>query len=145
MILSDVQIEYIANNLEHYGVHETELREDLLDHICTHIEEGESTDFELAYRDALQKFGGQYGVFALQQHTFYLVSLQQSQTRRKVLYIAGFIAAFFISSGSIFKFMHWPWASIMLVAGFTVLNLIFLPVFFYHRYKRENHTYSSIF
>lgn len=145
MILSESQIEYIAANLQHYGVREEALREDLLDHICTHIEEGEATDFELAYRDALQKFGGQYGIFALQQHTFYLVSLERSQTRRKVLYTAGFIAAFFISSGSVFKFMHWPGASIMLVVGFTVMNLIFLPVFFYHRYKSQNNTYSSIF
>lgn len=144
MILSESQIEYIATNLKHYGVREEELREDLLDHICTHIEEGKDTDFEEAYRNALQKFGGQYGIFALQQHTFYIVSLQRSQLRRKIIYTSGFIATFLISSGSMFKFMHWPLASILLLLGFLVLNFVFLPVFFYNRYKSENHTYSSI-
>lgn len=144
MILSDEQIDYIALNLEHYGVREAGLREDLLDHICTHIEQGGYADFEKGYRDALNTFGGQYGLFALQQQTFFTVALQKSQLRRKVLYIAGFIATFLISSGCIFKLMHWPYAGIMLLAGFVVLNLAVLPVFFYNRYKNAENTYSSI-
>jgi hypothetical protein len=54
---------------------------------------------------------------------------------KKSVYVLGFLASFFISSGVIFKFMHWPGASAQIVAGFVFLNLGFLPVYFYQKFK----------
>ena len=135
MILSDAQIEYIATNLEFYGVLEGSLKEDLLDHICTFIENSGHQEFDTAYAEAIQKFGGHYALGVLQQQTVISVLLQKNRSRMKVIYTSGFFAIMLISTGAIFKMMYWPYASMLMVAGFAVLNLIFMPVFFYHRYK----------
>jgi hypothetical protein len=50
--------------------------------------------------------------------------------------VAGFIAALLISVGSIFKSLHYPTASIQITAGVLLLNLIFLPIFFYQLYQQ---------
>jgi len=54
---------------------------------------------------------------------------------KKAVYVLAFLASFLISSGVISKFMHWPGASALLVSGFAFLNLGFLPVFFYQKFK----------
>lgn len=135
MILSDAQIEYIETNLTFYGVVQNSLKEDLLDHICTHIENSGQDEFETAYTEAIQKFGDHYAMGVLQQQTLVTVMLQKNRSRIRAIYISAFFCAMFISTGTIFKMMHWPYGSMLLVAGFIVLNLIFMPVFFYHRYK----------
>ena len=45
MELSEKHIAFIENNLTLYGVENKDLREDLLDHICTYIEHQNSDDF----------------------------------------------------------------------------------------------------
>ncbi|MCB0478452.1 MAG: hypothetical protein KDC84_09835 [Crocinitomicaceae bacterium] len=59
---------------------------------------------------------------------------------RKLYFSLGFIAAFFISTGILFKYMHWPSASICIVCGMFVLNFGFLPLFFHDRYKNSLNT-----
>lgn len=54
----------------------------------------------------------------------------------KSVSIFGFLACFLISSGTLFKIMHWPSASIMLVLGFVFLNFGVLPAYFYSKYKQ---------
>jgi cation transport ATPase len=46
--------------------------------------------------------------------------------------VTGFIAALLISVGAIFKSFHYPTGGIQIVTGILLLNLIFLPMFFYH-------------
>jgi len=47
----------------------------------------------------------------------------------------GFIACFTLSTGVLFKIMHWPMATVLLFAGFLLLNIGFLPTYFYQKYK----------
>jgi hypothetical protein len=54
----------------------------------------------------------------------------------KTVSVFGFLACFLISSGTLFKIMHWPSASIMLVLGFVFLNFGVLPAYFYSKYKQ---------
>ena len=49
--------------------------------------------------------------------------------------VTGFISALLISVGAIFKSLHYPTAGAQVVAGVLLLNLIFLPMFFYHLYQ----------
>ncbi|WP_245594742.1 hypothetical protein [Flavobacterium limnosediminis] len=135
MILTDNQIEYIEANLKFYGVASEALREDLLDHICTFIETGDFTDFETAYRGALQRFGGYSALGSLQKETHYQLYEKKNIRRKRVVYFSGFLAAFLLSTGVLFKLFHWPFAGIILFSGFIALNLILLPVLFYERYK----------
>jgi hypothetical protein len=51
--------------------------------------------------------------------------------------VFGFLAFFFIMTGLLFKLMHWPGANVSLVLGVMLLNVGFLPMFFYDRYKRS--------
>ncbi|MCO5945964.1 hypothetical protein [Mucilaginibacter flavidus] len=51
--------------------------------------------------------------------------------------VTGFLAALLISVGAIFKSLHYPTAGAQIVAGVLLLNLVFLPMFFYHLYRGE--------
>jgi hypothetical protein len=135
MILTDHNIDYISTNLEFYGVPCGALKDDLLDHICTFIEEGSHTDFDTAYKEAIQNFGGHYAMGQLQRQTSFMVMAKKQSNRQKVVAVLGFIAAFLMSTGAIFKIMNWPGANILMLSGFVVLNLGFLPLYFYQKYK----------
>lgn len=135
MTLSDQQIEYISTNLEFYGVTSQELHSDVLDHICTYIENNEFEDFDSAYNQAIQKFGGYAAMSAIERETYLLTAFKKNVVRQKIVYISGFLASFMIFTGLLFKFMHWPYANIITFTGSLVLILIFIPVFFYHKYK----------
>ena len=144
MTITDEHIDYITTNLEFYGVQEGNLKDDLTDHICTYIEHGDFCDFETAYNEAIIKFGGHYAMGSLQRETYLMVLFKKTRQRQKLIYASGFLAAFLLSTGSIFKILHWPLASILLLAGFVVLNFIFMPVYFYSRYKTSgNKIYSD--
>lgn len=54
---------------------------------------------------------------------------------KRAVYLIGFLASFLLSTGFMFKIMHWPGASIMMVLGFILLNIGFLPMYFYDKYK----------
>ncbi len=58
MILTEQQINYIDKNLELYGLKNQTLKEDILDHICTYIENTDETNFDIAYQNAINQFGG---------------------------------------------------------------------------------------
>jgi len=135
MSLTEEQIEYIATNLEFYGVSSDELREDLLDHIFTHIETSNLTDFDTAYNEALQKFGGYAGMHKVDRDTYLMTTFKSNLRRQKILYILGFLSAFTFFSGTLFKLMHWPGASIMLFIGFLIFLFGCMPLYFYQRYK----------
>jgi hypothetical protein len=55
---------------------------------------------------------------------------------KKTMYVLGYIAVLLSTTGLLFRTMHWPGASIMLVVGVVLLNVGFLPMFFYNRYKQ---------
>lgn len=54
---------------------------------------------------------------------------------KRTVYLLGFVTCFLLSMGVLFKIMHWPLASILLVLGFASLNFGLLPVYFYQKYK----------
>ena len=135
MILTDQQIEYISNNLKFYGIKSDELRNDVLDHICTFIENETFEDFETAYKEAIKNFGGYNEMRMMETETYLLTSFRKNMFRRRLLYIFGFLSLNSVFSGMLFKLMHWPGASIILFSGFLLLIFIFLPIAFYHKYK----------
>ncbi len=54
---------------------------------------------------------------------------------KRTVYLLGFIACFTLSTGILFKMMHWPVASILMVIGIILLNFGYLPIYFYQKYK----------
>lgn len=56
---------------------------------------------------------------------------------KNAVYLLGFLAFFTLSTGTLFEFFHWPNAGIILMLGFLLLNLGFLPTLFYKLYKNQ--------
>ena len=137
MILSDQQIEFIERNLKLYGVKSKDLREDLLDHICTYIEANDSGDFDTLYQEALQKFGGYASFQNLQLETNYQKFAKQIIIINKLKFSFGFIVILFLVIGLVFQMMQWPYANAWLVGAILISILVILPIHFYARYKKS--------
>lgn len=56
---------------------------------------------------------------------------------KRTVNLLGFLACFTLSTGFMFKIMHWPYASILMLIGFALLSFGFLPTFFYGRYRQS--------
>ncbi|MBN2669450.1 MAG: hypothetical protein JXR60_09485 [Bacteroidales bacterium] len=56
---------------------------------------------------------------------------------KKFIYISGILAANLMFLGAIFKVMHWPGASILLVASVFTLSFIFLPAGLNTAYRKS--------
>ena len=143
MTLTDQHIAFISNNLDLYGLKNNDLKEDLLDHICTHIENSNEHDFEMAYKKAIHEFGGHLNLNHIEHQTNLQLYFNASKNRNKLLFILSYISAGCILLGIVFKFMHWPFASILLVVGFAFLIFLTLPIYFYSRYKDRIVNYQS--
>lgn len=56
---------------------------------------------------------------------------------KKTINLFGFLATFMLSTGVLFKMMHWPFANILLVLAYLLLNFGFLPLFFFKRNSKQ--------
>lgn len=54
---------------------------------------------------------------------------------KRTVYLFAFITCFILSTGIMFKMMHWPGANILIMSGFLLLNLATMPMYFYNKYK----------
>jgi hypothetical protein len=142
MELSENHIKYIETNLELYGIKSKALKEDLLDHICTYIESQSDGNFNTLYENALQKFGGYANFQNLQLETNLQKFGQKAIVLKRILHSVGALVAILITAGLMFKWLHWPFANIILLSGSMLLILIVIPVYFYDRYKSSIYKFS---
>ena len=61
--------------------------------------------------------------------------LKESPNNEALLHISGFVGLAFTTVGSLFKIMHWPGASILLMVGLGTLAFIYVPIYFYKKYQ----------
>lgn len=142
MELSEKHIAFIDNSLSLYGVKSDDLREDLLDHICTYIENQDPDDFNKLYQKALQKFGGYASFQNLQLETNHQKLAKEIVTVNKLKFSLGFIVIFLLVVSLVFQMMSWPYANAWLLAAIAVSVLIILPAHLYANYKKSIHKYS---
>src|ERR1041385_2073043 len=135
MELTAAQIAFIRQDIQQKGITMNDLSDSLLDHLCCAIENDTGTDFYEAYSKALHAFGNE-GLKKIQQQTILLTILKTEVTMKKTMYVMGYIAVCLISTGLLFKVQQWTGAAIMLTLGIALLNLAFLPMYFYQRYKK---------
>ncbi|MQP23927.1 hypothetical protein GFJ94_02475 [Flavobacterium sp. LMO8] len=137
MTLTDNNINYIATNLEFYEIKDVDLKEDLMDHICTHIECYNGTDFEKAYQEAIENLGG-YASFQLMQKEINEKKLIQSfLARKRAFYLLSTFNIMLLALGFLFKLNQWPYSSILLASGFGLLIFIIIPFALYNKYKHS--------
>lgn len=142
MELSEKHIVFIDNSLSLYGVKDENLREDLLDHICTYIEEQETGDFNKLYQQALQKFGGYASFQNLQLETNHQKLAKEIITVNKLKFSLGFVVILLLVVSLVFQMMSWPYANAWLLAAIAVSVLVILPTHLYANYKKSIHKYS---
>jgi hypothetical protein len=127
--LNDKQIEFIAADIKKRGIEMEDLHNNILDHVCCMIENNleENGDFEKFYSNSIVKFY-KNELWELEEETISLLIFKNYYTMKKVMLVSGFISSFFVMTGILFKFMHWPGAAAMLILGIGSSSLIFLPL-----------------
>jgi len=129
--ITDEQIEYILSDIRRNGVDMEDLQYNLLDHICCIIEQElkENDDFERFYHATLRRFYRR-DLREIEEETINLLTFKNYYAMRKVLIASGVFSVFAFVTGSAFKFMYWPGASMLLTLGIGSFSLLFLPLLF---------------
>lgn len=143
--INDAQIDFILEDLSARGLEMVSLQQDLLDHICCMIENKleENGNFEECYRNTITTFYKEH-LWEIEEETIRLLTYKNYYTMKKIMIYSGGITTTFLTTGLIFKFMHWPGASIMLVLGILAASLIFLPIMFTLRIKEKQSTKDKL-
>ena len=69
---------------------------------------------------------------------------EDSFLKDQIIYSLGIILGTVLGLGFIFKIMHWPMASALMLSSIILFNFLFVPVYFVSRYKREELRYNTI-
>jgi hypothetical protein len=129
--ISDEQVDYILDDLVAKGIDMEDLQLNLLDHICCIIERELEDDgnFERFYHDTVLRFYAK-DLREIEEETINLLTFKNYYAMRKVLIGSGVFAVGAFIVGSLFKFMYWPGANVLLVLGMVTFSLLFLPLLF---------------
>jgi hypothetical protein len=121
-LLSEEQVENVLERITKSGLSNRKLTDDLLDHFCCFMEEqiDIGKDFEAAFTEAYKAITPN-GAQEIQEELFFLLTFKKQTNMKRIMYGSGFLAAFGISTGLMFKIMHWPGAQVTLLAGFIAL------------------------
>ncbi len=122
--LSEEHIDIVYERLECEGLKSKKLAQDLLDHYCCYIESRmeEGVNFEQAYRDAVSAISPN-GTKEIEFELFFIIKFNKQVSMKKLIFLSGFISAFLISTGIMFKTLHWPGANVLMVTGFAAMLL----------------------
>jgi hypothetical protein len=126
MLLLDEHVDIISDKLKEGGITDPLLHADLLDHVCSYIEENDQGEkFDVALQEALHLLAPN-GVHEIEEERFFLFHFHKQITMKKILFFSGFASAFLITTGFTFKYMHWPGANMILLYGYV---LLLVPIF----------------
>ena len=136
--INDKQIDYILSDIRARGVEMEDLQLNLLDHICCIIEQNLESDgnFEDFYHKTIPKFF-KHELWEIEEETIRLLIFKHYYTMKKIMIISGAFSAFTTFTGALFKVMHWPGASILLILGLTAMSFLFLPLMFTLKMKEK--------
>jgi hypothetical protein len=137
--LSEIQIDFILNDIKIRGVEMEDLQLNLLDHICCIIEcELEHDgDFEKCYQKTIPRFFKKE-LKEIEKETILLLTFKNYYAMKKAMIRTGIFSVITIIWGSLNKLMHWPGAAPMLILGIGSLALIFIPLMFILKTKDES-------
>ena len=129
--LTDIQLDFIRLDLRARGIGRIELQDDLLDHVCCIIERNlePDGDFEDYYAQVITTFY-QDELAEIEKETIQLLTFKNYYAMKNTMIRSGSFATFLLVLGLVFKFMHWPGASMMLVVSILIFSLLFLPLVF---------------
>lgn len=136
--INDKQIDYILSDIRARGVEMESLQQNLLDHICCIIEQNleENGDFESFYQKTVRIFYKD-ALWEIEEETLSLLLFKNYYTMKKIMTVSGIFSAVAMILGILFKFQHWPGASLFIVLGIVLGSLVFLPLFFTLKAKEK--------
>src|SRR5690606_24665945 len=116
--------DYISENLTFHGIKDQDLREDLIDHICSYIENAETSEFEPAYEQAVRNLGG-YGAMQLLQYDKNEKRLMAGILKRKrALYMLSSFNLMLLCWGFLSKIFAWPLANVFTATALGLLLFV---------------------
>ena len=62
----------------------------------------------------------------------------------KLIYSIGVLLGTILMVGFIFKLMHWPWATILMLSSIVIFNFVYIPLYFISRFKREELKFNTV-
>jgi hypothetical protein len=135
--LSLHQVERIKKDLIRESISYSHLLHDLLDHICCDIEfeMDRGISFEDAYSN-IRHWMGRNRCRKIQEETLLLTN-NTYRFMKSIMKISGVISPALLAVGALFKIHHWPGAGPILVLGFFLLCIFFLPSAIYVLYKEN--------
>jgi hypothetical protein len=145
IVLNEEQVQYILRDLESKGIDMEELRFSLLDHICCVLEEelDDPGEFRGHYEKVLPRFFKRQ-LSEIQEETELLIRFKHYYAMKRTMIISAGITAFSFITGALFKIMHWPGASVMILLSIVTLCFVFLPILFLFKTKETNSTREKI-
>lgn len=137
-LLSDAQIDYILNDIRARGVEMEDLQQNILDHVCCIIEQNleENGDFEAFYQKTIASFYKD-ALWEIEEETLTLLIFKNYYTMKKILFTSGAVSTLLLTSGLLFKFMHWPGAGVQIMLGILCASCVFLPLMFTLKIKES--------
>jgi hypothetical protein len=143
--LSDKQIDYILNDISARGVEMESLQLNLHDHVCCIIEQNleENGDFESFYQKTIKTFYKD-ALWEIEEETILLLTFKNYYVMKKIMIMSGTFSAAAMIFGILFKFMHWPGASALIILGIGSSSIIFLPLLFVLKSKDSHQTKDKI-
>ena len=60
------------------------------------------------------------------------------------IYSIGITLGTILMVGFIFKLMHWPWATVLMLSSVLIFNFVYIPLYFISRFKREELKFNTI-
>jgi hypothetical protein len=81
------------------------------------------------------------GIIFLPSLIFAKISDDRGEGKRAA-YLVGLFAGLFYIAGFLFKLMHWPGATVIILAGLILFTVLFIPLFVFAHYKNESHVSS---
>ena len=135
--LDKKQVDIIVADVQLAAITLSHLADDLVDHICCEVESliNEGKNFDQAY-ELVKKQTGIEVLQKIQDNTKFLID-KNYRLMKTTMKITGNISLAMLGFGTIFKIMHWPGASVLLVFGFFVLCAIFFPMTVHTNYKKS--------
>jgi hypothetical protein len=131
------QVEIIKKDLIRESISYSHLFHDLLDHICCDIEfeMDRGISFEDAYAN-IKKWMGRNRCKKIQEETLLLTN-NTYRFMKSIMKISGIIAPALLAVAALFKIQHWAGGGALMVLGFFLLCIFFLPSAIYVLYKEN--------
>jgi hypothetical protein len=141
MPLSKEQIAYIRNKISQEGICETELFNDLLDHICCTVEREmrHASDFESVYNKVIREFSHEAGLIDIQVE-INTISHNKTITMKKLTFIlvlllsVSFFSCILLNGIRLLNNYDWAFVSDMAFINQYAVCLFLLPLYWLHQY-----------